>query len=444
MTLGEKLPKDYDPGKIEAILEKFERKVVGLEKVNKDSLRDLSKEFKGLVAQVEEDLNERIDSGKGDGGTPMSTRLPVPNNLKCFEAVAWGFAHVDPFQRVKWLGKIKGYDFYGSNNPFVNPKTPGDTDYDNVLLATPQDAPFVMVGTHYGTGTEAAKDTYLNTQHPTDEDLSWVLDNRLVKVLPENRLIIENINRSTKGTVDQTVANELNDSDGDFVNKGIKAGMYAHKIGGNDDTYWAEVLTVAAGVLTLDSDIFEEGDSYEVGTGRITGYKLLNKKYEIQAQGVEWVQGDKWRIRQYPQTKLFSIGSFATFTKRSGNFYVKARSVGGKGMYGAFTEQVTSEGLSSDGNVPPVPIVYPIHFGSGDDPVNGQECTMNGGFPECQNHGVLTWDQITAGTREIAHYDLFGFERSIFELVWEEIDVDEPVIYKCRRESGDEIEEEAS
>jgi hypothetical protein len=450
MTLGEKLPKDYNPGKIADILEKFERKIAGVEKVNKDTLADFSKEFKDLVTQVEDDLNARIDSQTGEGGTPLATRLPVPQNLTCFEAVGWGFAHVDPFQRIKFLGKIKGYDFFGSNNPFTNPKSIGDPDYENVMLAEPHEVPYVQVGTHRGTGTVASPDTYLNTKHPTDDELSWILDNRLynplwIGPLEEKRLIIENINRSTKGVCDDTAANKLLDGDGDFVNKNIKAGMYAHKKGGNDDTYWTEILTVVdGGELTLQDDIFEEGDEYEVGVGRITGYRLLNPKFEITAEGVTWVAGDQWRIREYPQNKLFSIGAFATFTKRSGTFYVKARSVGSKGTYSALTEQVESDGLSSGGNLPPVSIVYPIHFGDGDDPVNGQTCTLVGGLPNCINHGNLEWSEITAGTREIAHYDIFGFERSVIELVWEEIEVDAPVIYQTQRETTDELEGEAS
>jgi len=449
MTLGEKLPKNYDPGKIAAILEKFERKVAGLEKVNKDSIRDLSQEFKGLVSQVEEDLNARIDSQAGEGGNPMATKLPRPENLKCFEAVGWGFAHVDPFQRLKYLGKIKEYDFFGSNNSFTNPKSPGDPDYDKVIITEPHEQPYVQVGTHYGTGTEGDPDDYLKTKHPTDDELTFVLDNRLFNplwfgIFKEKRLIIENINRTVKGVCDDTSSNKLLDADADFVNKNIKAGMYAHKMGGNDDSYWSEVLSVAAGELSLDKDIFVEGDRYEVGAGRISGYKLLNPKYEITAEGVTWVEGDKWRIREYPQNKLFSIGAFATFTKRSGTFYVKARTVGGKGMYSELTEEVESDGLSSGSNLPPVSIIPPIHYGVGDDELAGQECTLVDGLPYCPNHGNLTWEDIGAGSREIAHYDIFGFERSIVEIVWEEIEIDEPVIYKVRREDADEIEEEAS
>lgn len=445
MTLGEKLPTDYNPGKIEAILEKFERKVVGIEKVNKDNLADLSKEFKGIVAEVEENLNARIDSQSGDAGTPLSTRLPVPQNLKCFEAVGWGFAHVDPFQRVKFLGKIVNYDFFGSNNPFVNPKSPGDPDYENVPLAVPNETPYEQLGYHRGTGTVGSPDTYLNTEHPTDDELTWILDNRLYKILPENRLIIENLNRSAKGVCDDTEASKIKDADGDFVNKNIKAGMYAHKLGGNDNTYWTEVLSVSAGELSLAEDIFVEGDRYEVGTGRITGYRLLNPKFEITAQGVEWVEGDQWRIKEYPQNKLFSIGAFATFTKRSGTFYVKARSVGTKGTYSAFTEQVESEGLSSGGELPPVSIVYPIHFGAEpDDQVSGETCTIVDGLPVCPNHPNITWEDIGAGTREMAHYDIFGVERCIVELVYEEIEIDAPVIYQHQRETTDELEGEAS
>jgi hypothetical protein len=436
MALGERLPEEYDGPKIEGIIETLERKVKGVERVNKQELTDLSKDLKDQITLVEQTLTDKIESGlKEDDEFP--TTLPVPQNLKVFEAIVFGFAHVDPFQRVKYFGKLVNYEFYGSQNSFDNTNQP----------ITPQEQPYEQVGTHRGTGTVGSPDTYLNTEHPTDSTYSFVLDDRLfnplwVGALKEKRLVLENLTRRAKGKCDDTEASKLKDADGDFVNKNIVAGMYAHNMKDNKDANWTEILSVAAGELSLADDIFADGDSYEVGTGRISGFKLGNAKYQIQAEGVSWVAGDQWRIKVYPQNKLFSIGAFCTFTKRVGSYYVLARSVGKGNSFSPFTDEVESTGISSGGNLPIPTIVYPVHNGAGDG--GGITCTLTGGLPDCPNHGVVPWSEIISGSREVAHFDVFGFERSVMEIVYEDLELDDPVLYKVLRTTADGTEGDVS
>ena len=433
MALGEKLPPEYDQGKIEGILETLERKVTGVERVSKKNLQDLSVEINDKITDVEQRLNDKIEQVAKEDDT-FPTTLPIPLNLKVFEAITFGFAHVDPFQRLRYFGKLVNYEFYGSQNDFNNTS----------LNITPQADPYEQVGIHRGTGTVSSPDSYLNTEHPTDDDLSFVLDDRLfnplwVGILKEKRLILENLTRRAKGKCDDTEAGKLKDADGDFITKNIVAGMYAHNMKDNKDANWTEVLSVSAGELSLQDDIFEEGDDYEVGTGRISGYKLGKAKYQIQAEGVTWVEGDEWRIKDYPQNKLFSIGAFCMFTKRVGNYYVVARSVGRGNSFSAFTDSVQSVGLSSSGNLPAPVIVYPIHAQAPEDGA-GVSCTLVDGYPVCPNHGTLPlkWDDpyITGGTREVAHFDIFGFERSVVEVVYEDLELDDPTLYKVLRETA--------
>jgi hypothetical protein len=445
MALGEKLPKEYDGPKIEGIIETLERKVSNNERKSQKSLQDLSKEVSDKITQVEQELTDKIEAGeKEDDSFP--TTLPIPLNLKVFEAIVFGFAHVDAFQRARYFGKLVSYEFYGSPNSFEN------TNFN----LQPQEAPYTQVGTHRGTGTVGSPDSYLDTEHPTDDTLTWVLDNRLfnplwVGLLIEKRLIIQNITRSTNGTCDDTVAFKIKDVDGDFLNKNIDTSyMYAHNLKDNKSVNWTRVTAIDdSGTLTVAEDIFEAGDNYTVGYGRIGNYRLGNARYEIQAQGVEWVEGDEWRITEYPQNKQFSIGAFCTFTKRLGSFYVKARSVGKGKSYSPFTEEAESEGISSGGSLPAPRIVPPIH--ASPEPTDdgaGVECSMSGGFPVCPNHGALTWDDpyITGGTREINHWSFFGIEKSVFELVYEELEgLDGPVFYKVDREvAGENTEGDVS
>jgi hypothetical protein len=438
MALGERLPPDYDGPKIEAILETLERKVKGVERLSQKELKDLSIEIKDSITDVEQRLTDKIEgSGKEDDVFP--TTLPIPQNLKVFEAISLGFAHVDAFQRARYFGKLVNYEFYGSPNSFEisayihkgtgdgtgrictldgngNPVCPNHGVLDFAVEGSkivktpehnPQENPYPQHGTHRGTGTVASRDTYLNTKHPEDDDLSWVLDTRLfnplwVGVLKEKRIIIQNITRSTKGICDETVADKIKDADGDFLNKNIDTSyMYAHNLKDNKDANWTRVTNIDdTGTLTVADDIFEAGDHYTVGYGRIEGYRLLNPlglfagiKYEIQAQGVKWVEGDEWRIAEYPANKLFSIGAFCTFTKRAGSFFVKARSVGKGNSYSQFTEEEESVGITSEG--------------SSDEPLEWNAADKIDAKPVYWNRTiVVTWSLLISPLR-VDYYRLF-------------------------------------
>lgn len=431
MAIGDKPPQEYDAGKIQALFEKLDRKIKGIEKTSKQELQDLSKELEASISEVEEALTNKIDSATGEESVYPSY-IPIPQNLKNYEYGFWGFAHVDPFMKWKYVGMLVGYEFYGS---------PNAANDGGVYSFDAHEEPYTQIGTHWGNGPD---DIYLNTEHPTDPEQSFVLDNRLVRLLARNQLILENLNRSTKGKTTDTTAFKLIDAANDFstIEPGMKAYNPAKHSTLSGETYtqeaWAEVLTVSAGELTLDRDIFTRtGDDYQVGVGLIAPPAYgIKPKYMIKADGVKWNNGDQWRIKDYPSNKLFTIGSFCTFTKRLGNFYVKARSVGKGHSFSEFTEVVLSEGISSTGELDQVRIVRPIHNVGVDGP-DGVECDMVDGIPSCLNHGPIVddlgnvdWSQITAGTREIAHYDVFGFERSVIELVYETLDIDDPVVYK--------------
>lgn len=442
MALGDKPPQEYDSGKIQALLEKLDRKIKGLESTTKKDLQDLSKELTDSIEKVSSDLSDKIDAQTGEENS-CPTIVPVPENLKVNEFGFWGFAHVDPFMKWKYIGKLVGYEFYGSPNEEF----------------TPQADPYTQNGTHRGNGPA---DLYLNTEHPTDDTLSFVLDNRLVKLIPKNMLILENTTTSTRGKTTDVDSFKLVDSNNDFST--IVAGMKAYNPGKHalitDDTdvetaiqdAWAEVQSVSPGELVLDRDIFKKsGEDYQVGVGLIKPFAYgVKPKYLIKADGVTWNNGDTWRIYKYPQNKLFSIGAFSTFTKRLGNFYVKARSVGKGHSFSDFTETVLSEGISSTAELETVRIVFPIHALGDIDGPDGVECSMVDGIPVCDNHGpivnpdtgLVDWSQISSGTREIAHYDVFGFERSVIELVYETLDTDDPTVYKVLVTNDDDDTEE--
>lgn len=429
MALGDKPPKEYDAGKIQALLEKLDRKVKGLEATTKKDLQDLSKELAESIEKVNSDLSDKIDSRTGEE-SQFPTIIPVPENLKVYEFGFWGFAHVDPFMKWKYIGRLVGYEFYGSPNE----------DF------TPQADPYTQNGTHAGDGPD---DIYLNTD-------PFVLDNRLIRLLPQNQLILENVTRGTSGKTTDTSPYKLIDSNNDFST--IEVGMKAYNPAkhstlaeGVTTKAWATVVSVYPGEILLDLDIFTRtGDDYMLGVGRIEplAYGAF-PKYMVKADGVKWNAGDQWRIRKYPQNKLFSIGAFCTFSKRLGNFYVKARSVGKGTSFSEFTEVITSEGISSTAELETVRIVPPIHALGAIDGVDGVECEMIGGIPSCPNHGLIVdgsgnvdWSQISAGTREVAHYDVFGFERSVIELVYETLDTDDPTVYKVLvTNDGDSTEE---
>jgi hypothetical protein len=171
-------------------------------------------------------------------------------------------------------------------------------------------------------------------------------------------------------------------------------------------------------------------------SGTIKAYNVSYIRYRIRCEdedgnNITWNTGDQWRIYKYPSNRLFSIGSQAIFVKRPGTYYVRARTRGRGHSYSEFTKQATSSGLTSGLDVPV--IVPPKHN-------CGLDCTIDGngspnwGKPRCPTHGIVPWDEIKEGTREIEHYVFFGVEWCNVEVVWEAIDTEKKgVWYDVRR-----------
>jgi len=154
----EKLPQDYEPGAIQKIIERLKMSITGSELKRTKDLYDTSQELKQQIADLEKQLTEKI-STLGDERAPIQANLPIPQNLKVWELGKWGWATVDPFMRWKYIGKIQGYEFYGSQN----------TGF------TPQSDPYLQSGYHYGTGTELLPNTYLNTENPVQQMIVLLL-----------------------------------------------------------------------------------------------------------------------------------------------------------------------------------------------------------------------------------------------------------------------------
>ena len=348
----EKLPKDYSPGVIQKILERLKMSVTTSDQKRAQQLYDSSQEMRQQLIDLEKKLTEKISTKDGER-TPTHVSLPVPQNLKALEFGTWGWAVVDPFMRWKYIGKITGYEFYGSQNTGVgeNPQF------------TPQAAPYLQVGYHRG---EGPNDIYLNTEHPTDASLSFILDTRLVQPTLD---------------VQQYPDNEEN---------GI---------------YYKLVLKNTT-----------QGTS---GPIAVLAYNLLNRKYQIKATGVTWNEDDRWVIKNYPQNRLFSVGAFSVYNKFAGNFYVVARSIGKGNAASKFTSEEVSTGLTSTSKDLSTPtLVYPVHS-------DGEECDLGDGRPVHPTLGIVPWTDIVAGTRETDHLNFFGYEWCNVEIVYNTIDEDD-------------------
>lgn len=194
--------------------------------------------------------------------------------------------------------------------------------------------------------------------------------------------------------------------------------------------------------------------------GTIIAYALLKPKYSINTT-ISWNNGDLWRIKQYPQNKLFNIGSLCIYYKRFGNFYVRARSVGRGHSYSQFTEETASTGLTSTEEIAAPTFVYPVH---GCYLIDGgtvtRTCTLDSAddyVPRCPEHGLVhDWEEIVAGTRQTEHQSLFGFEWCNVEVVFNEVEADDDArtktFYHVKRwvddpadtpDTSDSLEEEA-
>lgn len=171
----EKLPKDYSPGVIQKILERLKMTVTTSDKKRAKELYDSSVELKQQVDKLEKKLTQKIDTLGGER-TPVHASLPVPKDLVAHELGIFGLTSVDPFFKWKYIGKIQGYEFYGSPNSGFSPK----------------------VGTYSQSGVHRGGDAsdFLYTADVATPENTFYFDNRIVG------LVIKNITTGEEGTVD--------------------------------------------------------------------------------------------------------------------------------------------------------------------------------------------------------------------------------------------------
>jgi len=169
-------------------------------------------------------------------------------------------------------------------------------------------------------------------------------------------------------------------------------------------------------------------------------YNLFDLKHKVKATGVTWVEGDEWRIYEYPANKLPSIGAFATYRKRPGNFYVVSRTVGKGDSYSDFTDEVTTTGLSSSEDLSTPTFVDPLYKDEITDcPIDTSPVSIDYGKPIHPTLGAVPWTDIVGGCRETGHVKLFGFEWCNIELVYNTIDEDDDdldVFYNFQKKSS--------
>jgi len=348
----EKFPKDYESSVLQRIYERLRQSISKAEKKARDDLRDRTEQIYSSMRKLEKGMLKKISESRRDGiGVP--TNIPAPVELAVYELGIWGLAHVSPFLRWKYIGQIKGYEFYGSSNSGF----------------TPHDSAYTQSGIHYGSDSSL----YLYTKDASDSTNDFVLDYRLIGKT------IENVTQGTSGQITSFRA-----------------------------------LSPKYGLFAVDED----------GYGAIT-----------------WDTGDRWRITQYPANKLFNIGSLSVFPKRLGNFYVKARTVGGGYNYSDFTTETQSIGWSSTVVLDTPQIVYPIHR-------CGATCTIvakgssDWGRPYCPTCScVVPWSEITDGTREVDHFLFFGIEWCNIEFVWQAIETEQRGVWYDTRRGVTETED---
>lgn len=359
----EKLPKDYDQSTIQKIVEGIKRSIGISSKKSAQDLFDTSQEIKDSITKLAKKVANLASEGGEQG---QNTYVPAPEDLTVFSFGTWGFATVNPFLRWKYRGKIVGYEFYGTMNVDDN------DDFE------PHIEDYVQKGTHVGyngsllgqgLGTVASPNSYLNTT-------PHILDRRVVKAIASKRLILENVTTGEWGY-----------------------------IGG----YFAVPFLTA----------LVNPNSYKLFASRPTDPDDLTSAPIV----LEWRNGDTWRIKDYPNQQLFSIGALAIFYKRVGDIYVKVRTVGKGHSYSNFTEAVSS----SAQEVADTPvIVMPVH---GIEPSTGLRCGRSCTLaeaddykPRCPVHDIVEWSEIESGTRETDHFSFFGFEACNVEFVYEELD----------------------
>ena len=417
----DKVPREYNPEAMQKIIDNIQREQRRAEGRRAADTIDVALRLKRDIQKVEDQLVESLSAG-GEDAASQPFNLPTPRNLKCYELINWGWTTVVPYLSWKYWGKIRGYEFYGSQNQ----------DF------TPQAEPYTETGTHRGSGTLANPDTYLDTEDIDDPTNTFVLDPRLNNT---GKIILENTTRSVRGKIDGLETDKLKDSTQSFPL--ITSGM---KVQNTSLNKWATVLSVAAGELTLDDDIFTRlGEGYLVGAGLIPLSLFafgLKKRYQVKATGVTWVAGDEWRIYDYPENRLLSIGSLATFLKRKGNFYVRARTIGRGKSFSDFyppltSSPITSSGLSSSEDLSTPSFVQPVYSDGKTCPIDTNPSSSHYGKPIHPDTGLpVEWTSIVDGCRELDHVKFFGFEWCNVEIVYETIsedDDDTNIFYRVRR-----------
>lgn len=371
----EKLPKDYSQSIVQRALESIRSAITASSKKAAQDLFDTSKEIRDSIKK----LADKVSDMAGEPGEQtQATFVPPPEDLSVYEFGTWGFATVNPFLRWKYRGKIVGYEFYGTMNVTFTDGDPTKPDFE------PHESDYVQKGVHYpyngsllgqGLGTVASPNTYLNTLDPAGTS-THILDRRLWKAIASKRLILENVTTGEWGYIG-----------------GSKA--------------------VPLGILLTNPTMYRLSASWN---------KADPDHPETAQTYLEWREGDIWRIKEYPSQSLFTIGPLAIFYKRIGNIYVKARTIGKGHSYSNYTEAVSSTGVTSSENVPAPVIVMPVHECN---PGVTRSCTLDQADnykPRCPVCGIVEWDAIISGTREVDHWAIFGFEWSSVEFVYEELD----------------------
>lgn len=178
MSLFENLPYKYSKKAIQRIIELIEQRRAKDKKSQQKALRDMSKELSTKITDEGKRLERKIE-----GDEPrIPVKIPAPQNLVVWEL--FGFfvlISVNPFSFWKYLGTIKGYEFFGSLNDGFDPKL---DDYS-------------QTGIHRGLVPD---DPWLYT-YSSDDDDNFKLDSRVVKLLESQRLLIQNITKGTEGTI---------------------------------------------------------------------------------------------------------------------------------------------------------------------------------------------------------------------------------------------------
>lgn len=461
------------------IIEDLYKRIGKSEDVSKDQYLDLSREFSTL----KDDLEKKTAPPK----ISKTDILPIPENLNVWDLFTLGITHVNPSlgTRLRYFGKIKGYEFYGSPNSGFEPHL----------------EPYLQSGYHFGVNNVQ----WLYTENTDDQTETFVLDGRLVgKTIA--KVYQQVIGTATSGSTGST----LKDSGASFASF-----MVGRTIRNTTDESSGVISAVASGTeLTAvlsdgQEDDWDEGDDYIIYNreGTITGWGTT-PKYRLRATdansniitwekitgagtagctgstlidsgasfddsilgrnirnetdgstgtvsgvasgteltavltggtGNDWEDGDdyriydKWIIKEYPRNRLFNFGPFAVFPKRLGDYYVLARTVGKDRVYSPYTSETQSVGWSSSAGLMVPIIMFPVHS-------CGSTCTMVEGYPVCPTHGSVTWDEITGGSRETDHFHFFGAEYCKVEIVLEVEDKPGPwyEIFKAESTSSPE------